>query len=266
MIIDFSKYKLEILLFILFFYSLIFCNLSKSRVLFIESNDEASQYFYQEYEVNSNTLLYFSFNNVLTWQWSLNPSVSSSSWTSFVNIKDRKYLQINNWQIIYNHSWYNANDKTIFWRFLFSWTVDSYQWFTLWKDNSWLWRWAEIYWNWSNIWWALATWTSSTSSQWVALTLFNNSWTFTSWKWCFIVITRRNWYWTLYVDWVKIWNTTDAKNYLRTSSQSFIWKMDPHDWFTYNWTFSISWVWVEQWEWTENEVISLYKKQKSLYK
>ena len=163
MIIDFSKYKLEILLFILFFYSLIFCNLSKSRVLFIESNDEANWYF---------TWLPWSYKAV---------EYIKNTWTQYLLL----WLQIKDW---YRIEWkFNFQQKETIpwgaitgWYLWNSWWIDYrlYVWWIKWNNN-----WFSYWYLWSFTEWGTATWKSLNVDyeivySWVSWNnFFNINWT-----------------------------------------------------------------------------------------
>ena len=156
MIIDFSKYKLEILLFILFFYSLIFCNLSKSRVLFIESNDEALSYFHWKrpewvkwwyWELNWN--MQDSSWNWHNWSWTANYSTWHKTWIQSYYAQNSNYkVSIPNSSELYMWSWESFSFwfriKPTYWKWT-AWTywvismtqnVDSYAWRSIHNDST----------------------------------------------------------------------------------------------------------------------------------
>ena len=236
MIIDFSKYKLEILLFILFFYSLIFCNLSKSRVLFIESNDEASSYFGRR--PWENTLAYFPFENdsLDHWQYWV---VLSNGWTK-------------------QTLWYNFQSESNF-----SLNLNLTR-FVAVRINVKSWRW-----NWT---WQLVClhfgWMCYNINHWQ--TDFRNTiqfWNWTSWRKVNTWMTQNKrfhlaWYydWTnavMFVNWVKTNIVNSSSYYSQVQCESLL---------SWNWySVDLSQVILEKQPRTDEELVEYVNKTKSKY-
>lgn len=263
MIIDFSKYKLEILLFILFFYSLIFCNLSKSRVLFIESNDEASWYFWRK--PWENTLFYMPLNwDLLEKSWNQNNWTRVWTW-EFRTLpwSDKKYAFIkpsSAISILQYPIWtWNPNDFT----FVCWWLPNTSSWylcwFYMWTDTTWKRNclilnyhgWISYYQHMNDLY------------SYNAILSSNLATPQSAWQRCLIIYTyeKSSQRQTLYINNVQTWTTTSYS--LNTwNTFKYIWRSLSD---TSSSNYWLSEVIFESWIWTQQQREDYFNKTKSKY-
>lgn len=237
MIIDFSKYKLEILLFILFFYSLIFCNLSKSRVLFIESNDEAKWYFGRR--PWENTIAYFPFDTDATdhsWNWITLSNLWSkqSLWYKFTNASNFS-RNLNTARFV------SLRCKVISWRWSWTWQVAVIMYWAMWYN---LMHSQSDFRNTIQFWNSWGTWRKSWT--WMAYNQrYNLAW---SYNWTTAV---------MYVNWIKTTLVNSSSYYSQANAESLV----SGSWYD----IDLSKVILEDRVRTDEEVVEYFNKTKKYY-